>query len=437
MSILLRNARVLQGGRQPVLPRADVLVEGERVASVVPSPSGRGWPEGTGEGSGPLRQDGPSPVRSGRRGDLRGHPLPVGEEARGTQQIIDAGGRVLMPAFVDAHTHALWAGDRLDEWDMKRRGATYLQILESGGGILSTVRAVRAASEEQLAANLRARLAVMLREGTTTVEVKSGYGLTTRDELKMLRAIRSAAGGFPGTVIPTALLGHAIDPDQPRFVDGAIEETLPAVSAEFPGIAIDAFCEQGAWSVQDCRRLFERAVELGHSIRLHADQFNSLGGLDLAIELGAQSVDHLEATSAEDLKRLARSQTFGVMLPASGFHVDGRYADGRAFLDAGGTLVLATNCNPGSAPTSSMPFVIGLAARKLGITAVEAIEATTTTAADLLGLADRGRIAPGMRADLILLRHHDERQLAYELGGNPVDLLICAGQVLEQHAAGP
>lgn len=342
---------------------------------------------------------------------------------------IDAAGRVLMPAFVDAHTHACWAGDRLDEFDLKQRGATYLEILSAGGGIMSTVRAVRAASECELASALEARLRHMAAEGTLTVEVKSGYGLTTRDELKMLRAITtagSAAAGFGVTVVPTALIAHAVDPDQPRFIETTITETLDAVHDEFPGITIDAYCEEGAWPLAACRRLFERAAGLGHACRVHADQFHALGMTPWAAGHGFTSVDHLEATTPADLRTLARSDTAGVMLPCSGFQVDDRYADGRAFVDAGGTVVIATNCNPGSAPTSSMPFAVALATRKLGLTAHEAITACTASAAHLLGFADRGALAPGMRADMILLRHTDERMLAYEFGGNPVDRVFTA-----------
>jgi imidazolonepropionase len=389
MSLTIRDARVVPGDGSPALPAAGVRIEGDRIAAV-----------GPGVGPGP------------------------GDEE------IDAAGRVVMPGFVDAHTHALWAGDRLDEFELRQRGASYLDILKAGGGILSTVRAVRAASPEALARNLRARLAVLLREGTTTVEVKSGYGLSTERELVMLRAIREAARAFPGTVVATALLGHAIDADIPDFVDRVVGEILPAVSAEFPGITVDAFCEQGAWSLADCRRLMERARELGHPLRLHADQFNALGGVDLAISLGARSVDHLEASSPADLERLARAGVTGVMLPASGFHTDGRYANARALLDAGGTVVLASNCNPGSSPTSSMPFVVALARRKLGLTNDEAIAAVTSRPAALLDLPDRGRLAPGMRADVLILRHRDERQLGYELGGNPVDVVICGGRVV-------
>jgi imidazolonepropionase len=386
MSLLIRTARVVQSGGEPVLPCASVRVEGDRIVAV-------------------------DSTNAGGAADT----------------VIEADGRVLMPGFVDAHTHALWAGDRLDEFAMRQRGAAYLDVLKAGGGILSTVRAVRAASERELTDNLSRRLSVMLREGSTTIEVKSGYGLTTADELKMLRAIAAAAWSFPGSIVPTALLGHALDPAQPRFIDTVVEETLPAVSREFPEIMIDAFCEEGAWPLADCRRLFTKARALGHPVRLHADQFNRLGALDLAVELGARSVDHLEASLCEDLRRLASSPVFGVMLPACGFHDGSRYANARAFLDAGGKLVLATNCNPGSAPTSSMPFIIALAVRKLGLRADEAIAATTSTAAELLGLPDVGRIAPNFRADMLLLRHRDERLLGFEFGGNPVDRVICAG----------
>jgi imidazolonepropionase len=404
--ILIRNARVLtlaEGARPrrgpalgvlSTLDRADVLIDEGQIAAIGPSTQ-----------------------------------PPMGA------CVVDAAGRVLMPGFVDCHTHACWAGDRLDEWEMKRRGATYLQILESGGGIMSTVRAVRAATREQLAHSLLARLNAMLTEGTTAVEVKSGYGLSTADELKMLGAIADAAQRWPGRVRMTACIGHAKDPevDAEAFVDRTIHETLPAVHAAFPDCTIDAYCEKGAWSLDETVRLFEAAADLGHPLRVHADQFNELGMVDAAIGLGVVSVDHLEATSPEALMRLAESETMGVMLPCSGFHVDGRYADGRRFVDAaggGGALAIATNCNPGSAPCHSMPMAIALAVRHLGLTAAEAIAACTVNAAALLGLRDAGTIEPGKRADLVLLRHTDERQLGYEFGGRHADLVVCAGRVV-------
>lgn len=348
-------------------------------------------------------------------------------EAPADAEIIEANGRVLMPGFVDCHTHACWAGDRLGEWEMKLRGVSYLDILKQGGGIHATVRAVREATQKQLASSLRDRLALMLREGTTTVEVKSGYGLTTEAELKMLRAIRRAATEWPGTVVATALLGHAFEGDVDEYARMVTKEMLPEISREFPGITVDAFCEEAAWTVDACVKFFEKARK-HHPIRVHADQFTSLGMIPEAIRMFARSVDHLEASTKQDLVALAASEVMGVILPCTGFHTDQRYARAGFFVDQGGAVALATNCNPGSAPTHSMPFAIALAVRHCGLSPAEAIVAGTANGAAVLGLADRGRIEPGLRADLLLLHHKDERQLAYELGGNPVDVIICGGR---------
>lgn len=397
-------------GHLAIRPRASLLIEGDKITRIADG------------------DDGAALIR-------RSHPT----------QTLDARGRILMPGFVDCHTHACWAGDRLDEWDLKRRGVPYLDILKAGGGIISTVRAVRAASQEQLAESLLERLRLMLACGSTTIEVKSGYGLTPEHELKMLRAIRAAAAEFPGTIIPTALLGHALDPASvpPPFpqtpdgyVDWIIAEALPAVSAEFPGIAVDAFCESGAWSLEQCLRLFQAAKARGHPIRVHADQFNTLGMTEAAVRMSAPpaaSVDHLEASGPAQLAALAAAEdTFGVILPICGLHVDDRYAPGRAFIDAApnSKLCIATNFNPGSAPCGSMPMAIALAVRKCGLTPHEAIAAATVNPACLLGLPDRGAIAPGQRADLLLLRHTDERSLAYEFGHSPIETVICGGRVI-------
>jgi len=342
-------------------------------------------------------------------------------------RVIDAASRVLMPAFVDCHTHACFAGSRLDEWERRLRGETYLDILNSGGGIMSSVRATRQAPQLLLTELLVERVRRMAMLGTGTIEVKSGYGLTTAHELKMLRAIDAARPHVACSLVPTALLGHAIDPDVPRqtFVRGVIEETLPAVASEFPGITVDAYCEQGSWSVEETRALVHAAHEHGCRVRLHVDQFNRSGLVGAGLPL--ESVDHLEASSDKDLAALAGSGVPGVLLPCSGFHTDGRYARGRAIIDAGGSVALATNFNPGSAPCGSMPMAIALGVRFNGLSCAEAICAATANAAAVLGLHDRGTIEVGHAADLVLLRHNDERELAHEFGDDPVACAMIAG----------
>ncbi|MBI2814702.1 MAG: imidazolonepropionase [Opitutae bacterium] len=397
MSLLIRNARILTlaTGSRPrrgkeladlgVIPAGEVLIADGKIAAVGP------------------------------------------RVAAADAEVIEAQGRVLLPGFVDCHTHACWAGDRLGEWEQRLRGVPYLEILKAGGGIHATVRAVRAATKKQLAAHLKERLAALLREGTTTVEIKSGYGLQTEEELKMLRAIVRAGNEWPGTIVPTALLGHAFEGSLDDYARMVVKEMLPAVAKEFPGITVDAYCEDGAWSVEACVKFFEKAAK-HHPLRIHTDQFTSLGMIPEAIRLGARSVDHLEAATKADLAALAKSRTMGVILPCTGFHVDGRYARAGSLVGPGGAVALATNCNPGSSPSHSMPLAIALAVRFCGLTPAEAIAAATVNAAAVLGLSDRGAIAPGQRADLLLLHHKDERALAYELGGNPVEAVICGGQ---------
>jgi imidazolonepropionase len=340
-------------------------------------------------------------------------------------EVIEADGRVLMPGFVDCHTHACWAGDSLDEWTQQLGGVLAAEIAKRGGGIHGTVRVVR---EATLAASLRTRLDLMLRAGTTTVEVKSGYGLTTEAELKMLHAIQRVTQEWPGTLVPTALLGHAIEGDPAVYTRMVVREMLPAVWHEFPGIAIDAYCDTDGWPLEACQRLYERARKHGLPLRVTADQLSSTGMVQEALKIFARSVDGLESASKVDLLALAASNTFAVMMPATGFHMKGRYPRAGAFVDSGGLLALASNFNPHTAPTFSMPLVIALAVRYCGLTPAEAITACTVNAAAVLGLSDRGTIEQGQRADMILLRHRDERLLAHEFGGNPVDVVISAGQ---------
>ena len=345
--------------------------------------------------------------------------------------VVDANGRVVMPAFVDCHTHTCWAGSRLEEFEMGLQGVPYLEILEQGGGIMSTVRAVRDASKEDLSYDVLGRLGLMASQGTTTVEIKSGYGLTTQSELKMLRSIHDASQDVPQNIVGTFLGAHAIDPEQENFTDIVIHETLPAIVQEFPGITCDAYCETGAWSVEETTKLFEKAIELDCPIRAHVDQFNPLGMLSRAVDLGARSVDHLEHSTDEELQILAKSNTIAVLLPASGFCLNDVYARGRYIADLGCPIAIATNYNPGSAPSPSMPFTISLACRRLGLTPAEAITASTFNAACVLDLQDRvGSLEVGKQADLQLLDCEDERDVAWHIAAGGPLLVAIKGEIV-------
>jgi imidazolonepropionase len=395
------------------LPTPDLALVNARVVTC----AGTGPRAGKGMSELRIIEDGHVTIAAGRILHVGSGPAPK------ARREIDAAGRVVMPGFVDCHTHACWAGSRLDEWERRLAGVPYLEILAKGGGIMSTVRSVRAASDESLISECAARIEEAGRLGTTTIEIKSGYGLSTRDELRMLRAIHAAGAGRRVRVVATALLGHAIDAADPNFVRETIETTLPAVAKEFPGITVDAFCEQGAWSLEQVRSLFDAAKRLGLPCRVHADQFNDLGMIREASAMGLRSVDHLEASSKASLELLAstwsggRRGIMGVGLPLCGLHMaDGRFADLRTLVDAGGACAIATNCNPGSAPSLSMPLAIAMAVRHCRLSVNEAIIAATANPAALLGLDQTGRLEPGCFADVIMLRHRDERALAYELG---------------------
>ena len=355
-----------------------------------------------------------------------GHGEPTGDWRDAPS--LDAGGRILMPGFVDCHTHACWAGDRYGEWAMKLAGRPYPDILAAGGGILSTVRAVRASTRDALAEELVQRLAEMLSLGTTTAEVKSGYGLSTEHELMMLDAIGDASARSAMRVVPTFLGAHAIDPEAPDFVARTTRETIPAVAARWPGICADLYCEQGAWGLDDSLGYAHAAKSAGMPLRMHVDQFTDLGMVPHAIALGARTCDHLEATSDDHLQALARSGTMGVALPGSPFCLGGPFMRAREFVDAGGALAIATNRNPGSSPVASMAFAVALAVRRMGLTYAQALHAATWNAACALGVQDRcGALRSGMDADIALWPYRDERALAFEVAGPPPDLVLAQG----------
>jgi len=358
---------------------------------------------------------------------------------------LDASGCAVCPGFVDPHTHAVYAGDRADEFEMQLQGVPYLEILANGGGILSTVRAVRTAALEQIVAESRPRLDEMLAHGSTTIEVKSGYGLNLEVELKMLRAFEALDAAHPVDLIPTLLGAHAVPPEYSQRADEYValvaEEMTPAAADWYAssGFAMrkvplfgDVFCERNAFDVTQSRRVLQAAMACGMPIKIHADEFNSIGGVKLALELDAVSVDHLDVTSPDDVVRIAGSDTIAVVLPTVNFHLGGtHYADARSLIDAGAALALATDNNPGSAPCPSLPLAMAIACRYQRLLPSEALNAATINAAHAVGLGKRiGSLETGKQADVLILEAPDVRHLAYAFGGNPVRQVIKRGKIL-------
>jgi imidazolonepropionase len=364
-------------------------------------------------------------VAIGATADLRG-------EFQGAKEI-DAAGQVLCPGFVDAHTHLVFAGDRTQEFERKLQGASYMEILQAGGGILSTMQATRTASLEALTMHALVRLHEISRLGTTTVEIKSGYGLDTGSELKILAATAALAAEPCCEVFPTFLGAHAVPPPYTGRGDAysqlVIEEMLPAAVAWHQDSALaakplfcDVFCEPGAFDYAQTAAILTAARQYGLPLKLHADEFISQGGVPLAVELGAISVDHLDVTPEHDRQLLAASSTIAVVLPAVNFHLgSSHFADARALIAAGAALALATDVNPGSAPCLSLPLVMAIACRYQKLTPAEALNAVTINAAHALGQGHRlGSLEQGKQADLLLVDAPDYRHLAYWFGHNLV-----------------
>ena len=349
--------------------------------------------------------------------------MPKRLRISGDYQEIDGRGLCAVPGLVDCHTHACFAGDRVDEFSLRAGGATYEELHDAGGGIMSTVRATRAAGEAALETIVREHHVWMLRAGTTTFEAKSGYGLDRDTELASLRAV-AAAGG-----IPTWLGAHAVPPefsDADAYLDFALGEVLPAAAqiAE----AADVFLERGAFDPRQARRYLEACRAAGLALRLHGDQFTEQGAVELAIELAVRSIDHLEATGDRGVASLAASDVVAVLLPASALFLGRPMPPGRALVDAGAAVALATDFNPGSSFCESLPLGCSLATTQLKLSPAEALSACTVNAAHVLGRADRvGRLAPGYKADLVLLDAPDWRYLAYHLGGRLVASVIVDG----------
>jgi len=355
---------------------------------------------------------------------------------------IDACGKVVMPGFVDPHTHAIWAGDRSGEFELRLQGKTYLEILEAGGGIISTVRATRTGSLEKLLNETRPRLWTMFNYGTTTAEVKTGYGLRTAAELRMMQALLALNKEGPLEIVPTFMGAHAIAPefrerpdDYTNLVTNTMlpilkdwwEQQAPYCSPPF----VDVFCETGAFSLEQSRKILVCSKELGFPLKIHADEFDNLGGARLAADLGAASADHLVVTSEEDIRALAHSDTVAVSLPCTPFGLaDPHYTPARQILEQGGLLAIATDLNPGTAWCESMQFALALACRYLHLTPAQAIAAATINAAAAIARAETiGSLEVGKQADLLILNVADYRHLGYRFGTNLVQSVIKKGRI--------
>lgn len=351
----------------------------------------------------------------------------------------DAGGGTLIPGLVDCHTHLPWAGSRESEFARRLAGDTYLEIAAAGGGILSTVRSTREASQEELAANVRRRLDRMLSWGTTTAEAKSGYGLDLETERRQLLAIRAGAAGHPIEVVPTLMAAHEFPPeyreDRDAYVDLVCETIIPALAGETEGgepLAkfCDVFCEQGVYTVEQSRRVLEVGREHGLLPRLHADEFVDSGGAELAAELGAVSADHVAAVSDAGLEAMAKAGVIAVLLPGVNFFLmKDTVAPARRFIEAGVPVALATDCNPGSSHTENLFFILWLAVFHLKMSLPECLTAMTLNPACCLGLGEElGTLERGKRADLVLLDTPNLEHVAYHFGVNPVKAVFKGGK---------
>ncbi len=345
---------------------------------------------------------------------------------------VDVGGRAVVPGLVDPHTHAIWAGDRLADFEARSSGATYEEILAAGGGIWHTIRETAGLSCEAMAALALPRIEALVRSGATTIEVKSGYGYTAEAELRMLEAVRLLQGRTQARLAPT-LLVHVCPEDageRVRYREMVCRELIPAVAQARLAEAVDVFVDRHAWPAEDARLILGCARSHGLKVKMHTEQFQRVGGLELGLELGALSVDHLEACSEEQYGLFADARTVATILPGVSLHLGLAAAPGRALIDAGAAVAIGTDLNPGSSPVFSAAMAMSLAVRLNGLTAAEALTASTVNAAAALGISNAGRLEVGMAADLLVLEGSDWRDLAYTLGRSVVSEVWVAGQRL-------
>ena len=346
--------------------------------------------------------------------------------------VVDAHGGLVTPGLVDPHTHPVFAGQRSVEFGLKAAGKTYLEIHQAGGGIMSTVRSTRAASFEELEIVCQTNLSALLGWGVTTCEAKSGYALETEGEIRLLEVLRAVGGCHPVDVVPTFLGAHTLPPGVGReeYVAQVVEEMIPRVAARGLARYCDAYCEDGAFTVDETDHIFSAAKNAGLEVRLHAEQFTDQGGTELAVRHGAASADHLEAVSPAGIEALAGSDTTAVLLPGAALACRCPCAPARDLLDAGANVALGTDLNPGSSYTSSLPLMMSLACMQMQVSCEEAWRAVTCNAARCLGLDDVGRIAPGYKADLVIFDAPDYRYLPYHYGDNHARVVVKSGRVV-------
>ncbi|WP_035347981.1 imidazolonepropionase [Edaphobacter aggregans] len=345
---------------------------------------------------------------------------------------VDVGDRAVVPGLIDPHTHAVWAGNRLADFDARTSGKTYEAILAAGGGIRRTIRATAAATKDELLSLAEPRIRALLQSGATTVEVKSGYGFTPATEIAMLEVIQALAARTPARLLPTLLIHipPASSEDRPRYITEICTELIPEVARRQLATAVDIFVEKEAFHVDEATLVLQSAKQHNLAVKLHTEQFQCIGGLELGVRMGVLSVDHLETCGPEQLAMLAASSTIATILPGVSLHLGIPAAPGRQLVDAGAAVAVGTDLNPGSSPLFSAAAALALAVRLNGLTAQEALVAGTVNAACALGLADTGRLEVGLQADFLVLEGSDWRELVYTLGGNPVREVWIRGERL-------